>query len=144
MAIKKLMLGVMILSVSILTVAQSKQEREVLEVARAKFKWIVNKNIDSLDFVLDDRLTYIHSNGWVQTKKELISDLLSGKLTYDKIDIIESSVRLYPKSAVVTGKGRFVATMNGATNTFELSYTETYVLQKREWKLVSRHASRMQ
>ena len=144
MATKKLMLSIIALSVSIFTVAQSGQEREVLAVAKAKFKWIVNKNIDSLDFALDDRLTYIHSNGWVQTKKELINDLLSGKLTYDRIDIIESSVRLYPKSAVVTGKGRFIATMNGTTNTFELSYTETYVLQKREWKLVSRHASRAQ
>jgi hypothetical protein len=124
--------------------AQSKQEKEVLEVSRAKFNWLVNKNIDSLQFVLDDRLTYIHSNGWVQSKKELIDDLLSEKLTYDKIEVLESSVRLYSKSAVVTGKGKFVASLSGTTNTFDLTYTETYVLQKREWKLVSRHASRTQ
>jgi hypothetical protein len=124
--------------------SQSKQEKEVLEVSRAKFNWLVNKNIDSLQFVLDDRLTYIHSNGWVQSKKELIDDLLSEKLTYDKIEVLESSVRLYSKSAVVTGKGKFVASLSGTTNTFDLTYTETYVLQKREWKLVSRHASRTQ
>ena len=124
--------------------SQSKQEKEVLRVSKDKFKWLVNKNIDSLKYVLDDRLTYIHSNGWVQSKKELMDDLLSGKLTYDKIDILENSVRLYPKSAVVTGRGKFTASLNGASNTFDLTYTETYVLQKREWKLVSRHASRTQ
>lgn len=141
---RRLKLIVLMLSASVLLVAQSRQEREVLEVSRAKFKWLVNKNIDSLEFVLDARLTYIHSNGWVQSKKELMEDLQSGKLTYDKIEVLENSVRLYPKSAVVTGKGRFVASLNGASNTFDLAYTETYVLQKREWKLVSRHASRAQ
>ena len=124
--------------------AQSKQEQEVLNLSRAKFKWLINKKIDSLKWVLDERLTYIHSNGWVQSKKELIEDLLSGKLSYNKIDISEDSVRLYVKSAVVTGKGKFTATTNGVTNTFDLTYTETYVLQKRDWKLASRHASRMQ
>lgn len=140
---KRILLTLFVLSV-VFVFAQSKQEKEVLELSRAKFRWLVNKNIDSLKFVLDERLTYIHSNGWVQSKKELIDDLLSGKLTYNKIEVLENSVRLYTKSAVVTGKGRFVASLDGSTNTFDLTYTETYVLQKREWKLVSRHASRMQ
>jgi hypothetical protein len=141
---RKLIVTGLLFSCIVFVFAQSKQEKEVLEVSRAKFNWLVNKNIDSLQFVLDDRLTYIHSNGWVQSKKELIDDLLSEKLTYDKIEVLESTVRLYSKSAVVTGKGKFVASLSGTTNTFDLTYTETYVLQKREWKLVSRHASRTQ
>lgn len=127
-----------------IALAQSKQEQEVLQLSHAKFKWLVAKKVDSLNQFLDERLTYIHSNGWVQTKKELVDDLLSGKLSYDKIEVVKDSIRIYPKSAVVTGKGKFTATLNGTTNTFDLTYTETYVLQKREWKLVSRHASRAQ
>jgi hypothetical protein len=141
---RKFIVTGLLFSCIVFVFAQSKQEKEVLEVSRAKFNWLVNKNIDSLHFVLDDRLTYIHSNGWVQSKKELMDDLLSGKLTYDKIEVLESTVRLYSKSAIVTGKGKFVASLSGTTNTFDLTYTETYVLQKREWKLVSRHASRTQ
>ena len=124
--------------------AQSKQELEVLQLSKLKFKWLVNKKTDSLNFVLDERLTYIHSNGWVQSKKELIADLLSGKLTYLSIEVTQDSVRMYAKSAVVTGRGKFIASINGTASTFDLSYTETYVLQKREWKLVSRHASKLQ
>lgn len=123
---------------------QSRQEQEVLQLSHAKFKWLVQKKIDSLQVALDERLTYIHSNGWMQTKAELIADLMSGKLTYESIEIVKDSIRLYPKSAVVTGRGKFVATMGGSTNTYDLTYTETYVLQKREWKLVSRHASKAQ
>jgi hypothetical protein len=127
-----------------ITSAQSKQEKEILQLSIKKFDWLVNKKVDSLNFVLDDRLTYIHSNGWVQSKKELIDDLVSGKLTYVSINVSEATVRLYTKSAVVTGKGKFTATLNGASNVYDLAYTETYVLQKRDWKLVSRHASRAQ
>jgi len=130
--------------ITVTAFSQSKQEQEVLQLSHAKFKWLVQKKVDSLKFVLDERLTYIHSNGWVQTKKELIDDLLSGKLTYDKIEVIKDSIRIYTKSAVVTGRGKFTATMGGVTNTYDLTYSETYVLQKREWKLASRHASRAQ
>ena len=70
---------------------QTKQEQEVLQLSHAKFKWLVQKKTDSLQTFLDERLTYIHSNGWVQTKKDLINDLLSGKLSYDKIEIEKDS-----------------------------------------------------
>ena len=133
-----------LLLTSVMSLGQTKQEKEVLQLSHAKFKWIVQKKIDSLQVVLDERLTYIHSNGWMQTKDELIADLMSGKLTYESIEVVKDSIRIYPKSAVVTGRGKFVATLNGTTNTFDLTYTETYVLQRREWKLVSRHASRAQ
>ena len=141
---KKLLPALFLILTAATVQAQSKQEQQVLQLSKQKFKWIVGKNNDSLNYVLDDRLSFIHSNGWVQTKKELMDDLASGKLNYVSIDVLSASARLYPKSAVVTGRGKFVATLNGNTNTYELAYTETYVLQKREWKLVSRHASRVQ
>lgn len=141
---RKIIITVLIFLVAICSNAQTKQERDVLQLSRAKFRWLVSKNVDSLRYAFDERLTYIHSNGWVQSKKELIDDLISGKLSYEGIEITEDKIRIYPKSAVVTGKGKFVASLNGSTNTYFLSYTETYVLQKREWKLVSRHASRVQ
>lgn len=140
---KTITLAVLILS-TLTVFSQTKQEREVLKLSRDKFRWLVQKNSDSLNQVLEERLSYIHSNGWIQTKKELIEDLQSGKLTYNSITVVQDSIRLYTKSAVVTGRGKFVATLNGTTNTFDLAYTETYVLQKRTWKLVSRHASKVQ
>jgi len=142
--VRKVIISLLVFLVVVGSNAQAKREKEVLQLSKAKFRWLVSKNVDSLRYTLDERLTYIHSNGWVQSKRELIDDLLSGKLTYESIDIQEDSIRIYPKSAVVTGKGKFVASINGSANAYFLSYTETYVLQKREWKLVSRHASRLQ
>ena len=65
--------------------AQSKTEQLVLDLSKKKFDWLINKQYDSLGFLMDDQLKYIHSNGWVQSKKEVIDDSKSGKLTYQKI-----------------------------------------------------------
>jgi len=141
---KKLLTGLLFIWIGFGVHAQFKQEQEVLQLSKRKFIWLINKKIDSLKFILDERLTFIHSNGWVQTKQELIDDLSSGKLTYVSVDVTEASVRMYPKSAVVIGKAKFVVTVNGVTASSDLSYSETYVLQKKEWKLASRHASKLQ
>lgn len=52
-----------------------KDETTVDQLHRKKFNWLINKNYDSLNQLLHEQVNYIHSNGWVQTKKEVIEDL---------------------------------------------------------------------
>lgn len=46
---------------------------------------LVAKDTIVLKRILSDQVTYGHSNGWVETKKEVIADLYNGKLTYKNI-----------------------------------------------------------
>lgn len=98
---------------------------------------------DSLESVLDDRLMFVHSNGWVETKQEFIQDIKSGKLRYAKIEVQEANVRLYSSTAIVTGKGKFSVDLEGKPLEIVLSYTEVYVQKNNKWVLASRHANRM-
>lgn len=123
--------------------AQSANEKEVLSISARKFVWMQNKQLDSLEAILDDRLMYIHSNGWVETKSEVIDDLKNGKLTYKQVKVIESNVRLWDDTAIVTGKGIFNVVLDGKPLEFNLGFSEVYILQYGKWKLVSRHANRM-
>ena len=140
---KNIVFLIVFMQLALLGLAQSKTEQQVLDLSKKKFDWLIGKQYDSLQLLLDDQLKYIHSNGWVQTKNEVIDDSKSGKLSYQKIDIKESSVRLYDKTAIVTGKGKFSGV--AGTNAFdmELSYTEVYVKNKNHWLLASRHANKM-
>ncbi len=124
-------------------IAQTKEETEIMSLSRKKFRWMVEANLDSLDVILDERLSYIHSNGWVQSKKEFLEDFTNGKLTYHSIDVKEVSARVYKRSAVVTGKAVAETTLSGNRSTVSLMFTEVYVVQKGGWRLVSRHASRL-
>ena len=120
-----------------------KTEQQILDLSKRKFDWMVNKNIDSLKTLLDEQVKYIHSNGWIQSKQEVIDDFLSGKLAYQKIEISEAAARLYNTTAIVTGKGKFAGTVNITPFAMELAYTEVYIKKDNHWLLVSRHSNKM-
>jgi hypothetical protein len=118
-------------------------EQSILDLSKKKFEWLINKQYDSLLVLLDDKLQYVHSNGWVENKQEVIDDLKNGKLTYQKVTVKESSVRLYEKTAIVNGLGTFEGIGNGNAFSMDLRYTEVYVRTGNRWKLASRHSNRM-
>lgn len=123
---------------------QSPAEKYLVELHEKKFRWMTEKKTDSLSTVLDDRLLYIHSNGWVQNKKEMMDDLKSGKLTINGIKINEAAVRIYKNNTgIITGKGIFNVVINNKEAELNLLYTEVYIKKKNNWLLVSRHACKL-
>lgn len=141
---KKLLLFALLIS-GANAYCQSPEDDRVNQLHKRKFEWMTTKNYDSLNWVTDETLKFIHSNGWTQSKKEMIEDMKSGKLNYTSIIVQESSVSLYNnKSAVVTGKGTFKGLMPDKSEfNINLLYTEVYIKSKRQWKLVSRHACKI-
>lgn len=123
--------------------AQSKDEQEVLNLSRQKFGWLIRGQADSLAWLLDARVEYTHSNGWVQTREEVLNDMKSRKLVYQQVVIKSAAARAYGNTVVVTGLGTFAGVNSGTAFTLDLRYTEVYVREDGRWKLVSRHSNRM-
>ena len=115
----------------------------VKRLAQRKNSWLIEKRYDSLHQLLDTRCLYIHSNGWIQTAPEIVADMKSGKLEYRQIVIGETTARQFEKMVIVTGKGKFEGQMNSTPFALDLQYTEVYLKQKNGWKLVSRHACKI-
>jgi len=140
----KNILLIILLIVGTQAFSQNLEAEKVNQLHKKKFEWLIHKKYDSLNWVLDDKVKYIHSNGWIQTKQEVIEDLKSGKLNYTSVTVEESKVSFYDKSAVVIGTGYFKGLMTDkAEFTIHLLYTEVYVKQKKQWKLVSRQATKL-
>ena len=125
------------------TKEESATEKFVLKLHETKFRWMVQKKLDSLNNLLDDRIQYVHSNGWVQTKKEVIDDIRSGKLTMNNVTVTEASARVYKGFVIVNGKGTFNVLMEGKPVDIYLLYTEVYAKRANGWLLVSRHANKL-
>jgi Domain of unknown function (DUF4440) len=140
---KLILLAIAFLLLPLVCYSQQTSEQQVLVLSKKKFEWMIHKHLDSLKNVLDDNLRYVHSNGWVETKQEVLDDITSGKLNYTSVDIHLAQARIYGQTAIITGTGKFQVTMNGTVITIELGYTEVYIQQKGRWLLVSRHANRM-
>lgn len=129
---------------SLIAMSQTAQEQRIIDLSKKKFQWMIAMNFDSLESVLDDRMVFIHSNGWPETKTEFINDIKSGKLRYKSIDVVEASARMYQGSAVIIGRGKFKVTLDGKYLDLELKYTEFYIQKNGKWLLASRHANRLQ
>jgi hypothetical protein len=116
---------------------------EVLALHEQKFRWMENRYIDSLENVLHTEVIYVHSNGWRESREEIIQNIRTGHLTYQKVTILEAAIRLSGNTAVVNGKGRFEVALEGRPIEILLDYTEVYVFENDSWLLFSRHACKL-
>lgn len=66
--------------------AQQPDLKELDKAIAAFDKALMNRDSVALGKLMNGGLTYGHSNGWIQTKEEVIADLYNGKLTYKEID----------------------------------------------------------
>lgn len=122
---------------------ESATEQFVLRLHEKKFQFMVKKQLDSLNAILDERVVYVHSNGWQQTKKEITEDLKSGKLIMNSVTVTEAKARVYKGAVIINGKGKFDVVVEGKAVILDLLYTEVYVRKKEGWLLVTRHANRI-
>ncbi len=103
---------------------------------------LVKKNTVSINQQTDKALSYGHSNGWVETKKELIEHLESGYMEYNSFR--EDSIKVEVNGNVA--HARFIAeinaTMSGKEFTFQLRVLEVWVKKGKRWVLFARQAVR--
>ena len=125
------------------TSAQNSVKQKVLDIHHKKFRWMEQMQTDSLAMLLDDDVYYIHSNGWKESKDEVIHNLNSGKLRYISVEVQEADVRVNASTAVVTGKGIFNVSMEGKPLEIKLYYTEVYSVLPEGIRLLSRHACKI-
>lgn len=123
---------------------QTSEAEKVNTLHKKKFAWLISSNADSLNALLAPEVNYIHSNGWIQTRQEVLADMKNGTLKYQTVEVEESSVKILENTAVVTGKGNFSGVMNGTNFSIKLIYTEVYVKTCGQWRLAGRHACKVQ
>ena len=140
--VKNLLIPVVIFGLSICHCAEMYASDPLLELHRSKFNWMVEQQLDSLSAVLSDDLKYIHSNGWIETKTEVLENIESGHLGYREVIVDDEYVRYFGKTGIVTGRGLFRVALDGDSLEIELLYTEVYHQKDGQWELVQRHACR--
>jgi hypothetical protein len=135
----KLLLTISFFFVAFTSIAQTNEEK--LTVTLKEFhQALVQKNTVSINQQTDKALSYGHSNGWVETKNEMIKNLETGYIGYQSYK--EDSIKV-----VVNGNmahARFIAdigaTLNGNTATYHLKVLEVWVKKGKRWLLFARQA----
>ena len=135
---KKLLIIVLLISG---IVADAQTDEEKLATTLKEFhQALVNSNTVSINQQTDKGLSYGHSNGWVETKTDMIKNLETGYIDYHSIKEDSIQVVISGNLAHARFVGDYNVTLNGVTNTFHLKVLEVWVKKGKRWLLFARQA----
>ena len=104
---------------------------------------LLSKDSISLSGLLADDISYGHSSGLIQTKSQLIRDVMSGFQEYKSIEASDLNVRIYDNTGIATLKLKVNLSFGGNPMDLNLIATLTWVKINNEWKLVARQSVKL-
>jgi hypothetical protein len=110
--------------------------QELLDLSRTKWRWMAEKNVDSLAALFHADAEFVHMGGGMSREQEL-GVIRSGGIHYKHAEILEASVKMIGQTAVVYNHIRLDAVVGGNEVTNPFLVTEVYVRSNQRWSLVS-------
>lgn len=122
--------------------AQTADEAKLVETVKEFHQALVKKNTISLNQQTDKALSYGHSNGWIQSKKDLVKDFERGYISYQSFKEDSITVLMNENMANVRFVADITATLGGTTvvNNYHLKVLEVWVKKGKRWVLFARQA----
>jgi hypothetical protein len=123
------------------TARSTNVEQQVLSLSRTKWRWMSERNVDSLAALFHDEAVFVHMGG-TMTRSQELEVIRSGGIHYKHAEIQEASVRFIDTTAILLNRIRLDAVVGGNEVTNPFVVTEVYVQQNGAWKLGSLSRSR--
>ncbi|MFM2139113.1 MAG: hypothetical protein RJA57_1420 [Bacteroidota bacterium] len=104
---------------------------------------LVNRHLDRIRRWTDPRLTYGHSNGWVESREDLLRNLETGVMRYEAFTTDSLALAFSGSTAQVRFIADIRAALNGAPPAdYRLRVLEVWVKRGTRWHLFARQAVR--
>jgi ketosteroid isomerase-like protein len=118
----------------------------VLEAERKFFAALTNADAHELRRLLDDAFVLIDLSGTVLSRAGFVSAIESGHLKFESIRVVNSEVRLYGETAIVTGETEMRGTSQDQyfhafsryTHVYREQDDDSFVLVSAQGTLVTR------
>ncbi|MDR6940973.1 nuclear transport factor 2 family protein [Mucilaginibacter pocheonensis] len=114
---------------------------EITNAVEQLRKAMVDGDTVTLEKLTSSELSYGHSGGKLQTKKEFVSDIATGVSDFVSIDLTDQNIRMVDNTAIV----RHI--LSAATNdkgkgpgTVKLGVLLVWVKNNGQWQLLARQA----
>jgi hypothetical protein len=135
----KFLLTIILFFVSFVGLGQTDEEKLTATV-KEFHQALVKKNTISINQQTDKALSYGHSNGWVETKADMIKNLETGFISYQSYKEDSITVMMNGSMANVRFVADIAATMKEPANTYHLKVLEVWVKKGKRWVLFARQA----
>lgn len=138
--IKQLIVTFFLLISMITTRAQSKDELAVGNAVERLRKAMIDGDKAELEAIASDKLSYGHSSGYVEGKKEFVDKIATGKSDFVTIDLKDQTIIVNGKAAVVRHKLNATTNDNGKPGEVHLAILLVFQKENKQWKLLARQA----
>lgn len=142
MDIKRVLIGLFLLVAHMqLLLAQnpaaansSAAEKELLDLSKKKWRWMSERNTDTLAALFDNKAKFVHM-GATMNKEQELATIKSGSIQYRKADIHQAAVEFIGNTAIVLNRITLIAVVGGNEVTNPFVVTEVYIREKNKWTL---------
>ncbi len=137
---KTLLLLAFVLTICQSSIAQNKNAEVENAVTYLTNALISGRQAD-LEYITNDSLSYGHSSGKIQNKKEFVHSLITNLSDFVTIDVSKQSIKIDGNTAIV--RHNLYAKTNDGGNSGEVYLGVMLVFTKQangEWKLLARQA----
>jgi hypothetical protein len=103
------------------------------------------KDTAVLKKLLHKKLSYGHSNGWIESRQEVMTDLHNGKLVYNSISQTAPNIVIEGKTAAVRAEADIDVALDGKQVKLRLHILQVWIWKDKdkEWKLLSRQSTKI-
>jgi len=116
--------------------APTKAEQQVMDLSKAKWTWMADKNVDSLNVLFNEKCVFVHMGGsW--GKPQELNVIKSGGIWYKKAAVYSTSVNVFGNTAILLNDIDLLAVVGGNEVTHAFMVTEVYIKENGNWKMGS-------
>src|SRR6201995_400556 len=114
----------------------TKEEQELLDLSKAKWQWMANKSVDTLNGLFAENCVFVHMGGsW--GKSQELNTIKNGFIWYKKAAVYGASVNIFGNTAILLNDIDLLAVVGGNEVTHAFMVTEVYLKENGQWKMGS-------
>ncbi|WPN60739.1 nuclear transport factor 2 family protein [Pseudomonas sp. P9_31] len=139
----KLLIGFLCLFSGYVAAAPSSGEKEVAAAVDHLTQAMLNKDIPQLQALTAENLTYGHSSGKIQDRKDFIADIETGKSAFKTLEMQNQTITVSGDVALVRHHFSAQAIKGAEIVPTEIENFQIWQKQDGKWLLVGRQAFRL-
>lgn len=115
----------------------------ICALERERFRAMVDGDAALLDTLLADNVSYVHTSGKRETKRQFIDGISGGRRRYRQIEVQSQDVLpAGSETCVVTGRVLIEMETNNGALLFPIAYTAVHLHHDGQWRLIAWQATR--
>ena len=125
-------------------ISQHVSEADVVAAVDRLMAAMVTADENILRSMLTDELVYAHSNGKVQSKSDLLEEIMNGERRFMRIETLDQTIQMAENAAVVQHIFKAETKYrNGDLGSLHVNVIQVWQLKNGDWKLLARQGYKL-